>query len=351
MALPQVDLRSDTVTRPTQAMRRAMAEAPVGDDVFGEDPTVRRLEETAAGLTGMEAALFVPTGTMGNQISVHLLAPRGTEVIVGDGSHVYNWELGSMAALSGALPRPITDEGGTLEPDAVRAAVRRGPYYVTHTSLLCLENTHNMRGGAVMGTERFQELLAVAREAGLPVHLDGARLWNAAIALERTPAELCRGATTVMVCLSKGLGAPVGSLLCGPAELMEEARVVRRRFGGGMRQAGVLAGAGLVALETMVDRLEEDHREAHRLAEAAAGAPGLETLSEETQTNIVMLRTVRPGAAQELVSALAAEGILGLAVSPDTLRLVTHYDLPPGGIDRAVAVLSRGLPGEGPASR
>jgi threonine aldolase len=339
-----VDLRSDTLTRPTPAMRRAMAAAEVGDDVFGEDPTVRRLEEAAAAATGMEASLFVPTGTLGNQIAIHLLAPRGTEVILGDGCHVYNWELGAMAALSGALPRLVSDEGGSPAPEAVRAAVRSGPYYVTRTSLVCLENTHNMRGGAVTPADRMEVLAAVAREAGLPVHLDGARVWNAAVALGLTPEALCRGATTVMVCLSKGLGAPVGSLLCGPTELVKEARVARKRFGGGMRQAGVLAAAGLVGIETMVERLAEDHEAARALARAAAGAPGLEVDGDEVRTNIVLVRTSRPGGAPELVARLEARGVRSLAVATDTVRLVTHYDLPAGGVERAAEVLATGLP-------
>jgi threonine aldolase len=344
MSEAMVDLRSDTLTRPTEAMRRAMARAEVGDDVFGEDPTVRRLEEEAARCTGQAAALFVPTGTMGNQIALHLLAPRGSEVLLGDGCHVYNWELGAMAALSGALPRPVSDEGGAPEPEALRAACRAGPYYVTRTSLLCLENTHNMRGGAVTRPSRFAELVAVARESGLPVHLDGARIWNASVALGVPVEKLCRGATTVMVCLSKGLGAPVGSLLCGPEDLMSEARVARKRFGGGMRQAGILAAAGLVALESMVDRLADDHEGARRLARAAQEAPGLEAVPVETMTNIVLLRTRRGGRAAELVEGLAGAGVRALSVAPDTVRLVTHYDLPADGIDRAEAALRRGLP-------
>jgi threonine aldolase len=344
MSQPVVDLRSDTVTRPTGAMREAMARAEVGDDVFAEDPTVRRLEEEAASRTGKEAALFVPTGTMGNQIALHLLAPRGSEVLLGDGCHIYNWELGAMAALSGALPRPVSDEGGAPDPAALRGACRGGAYYVTRTSLLCLENTHNMRGGAATSPARFAGLAEVAREADLPLHLDGARIWNAAVALGTSVDRLCREATTVMVCLSKGLGAPVGSLLCGPADLMSEARVVRKRFGGGMRQSGVLAAAGLVALEGMVERLAEDHEAARRLARAAGEGPGLEALSVETMTNIVLLRTLEPGRAPELVGCLEAAGVRALAVAPEIVRLVTHYDLPEGGIERAEAVIRRGLP-------
>lgn len=344
MSEPVVDLRSDTVTRPTVAMRRAMAEAEVGDDVFAEDPTVRRLEERAAELTGKGGALFVPTGTMGNQIALHLLAPRGSEVLLGDGCHIFNWELGAMAALSGALPRPVSDEGGAPDVSDLRAARRGGAYYVTRTSLLCLENTHNMRGGAATAPARTAELVAVAREAGLPVHLDGARIWNASVALGVPVSELCRDVDTVMVCLSKGLGAPVGSLLCGPAELMDEARVVRKRFGGGMRQSGVLAAAGLVALDSMIERLAEDHEGARRLARAAEEGPGLEPLPVGIPTNIVMLRTVEPGRAPELVALLESAGVRALAVSAGIVRLVTHHDLPEGGIERAAVTIRKGLP-------
>jgi len=342
VSLPDiVDLRSDTLTRPTAAMRRAMAEAEVGDDVFGEDPTVRRLEETVAGRLGKEAALLVPSGTMGNQIALHLLAPRGTEVILGASCHIYDWELAAMAALSGALPRPIDDRTGSMAPAEIRAAVRSGPYYVTRTSLLCLENTHNMRGGAVLSAQATDALAAAAEEAGLPVHLDGARLWNASVASGASLERLARGATTVMVCLSKGLGAPVGSILAGPEDLMREARTVRRRFGGGMRQAGVLAAAGLVAVETMVDRLADDHALARRLA-AAAGEAGLApAAARPPQTNVVLLDAAGVGGADTLCRRLAAEGIRSLAVGRDTVRLVTHYDLPEGGGERAVRALGR----------
>src|SRR5512140_3822341 len=286
-----IDLRSDTVTRPTPEMRRAMAEAEVGDDVYGEDPTVNRLERRAAELLGMEAALFVPSGTMGNAIAIRVLTQRGDELLAERRSHVVRFELSGMSVLSGVMPRMVDAPGGHLTPEHVRAAVGPRAYYKSDVALVVLENTHNLGGGTVQQVDEVQAVVAAAREAGLGVHIDGARLWNASVALGVAPAELVRGADTVMTCLSKGLCAPVGSLLASTRERVEQARRVRKLLGGGMRQAGVLAAAGLVALETMVDRLAEDHANAQTLARGLAQLPGLEVDVENVQTNMVYVGT------------------------------------------------------------
>ncbi len=332
--LPPVDLRSDTVTRPTPAMRRAMAEAEVGDDVFGEDPTVRRLEELGAGLLGCEAGLFVPTGTMGNQVALHVHARPGSEVILESRCHLLNYERAAMAVLSGLLPRAVASADGVLEPARVEEAFRAGSVVLAPTGLLALENTHNMAGGTVMTPDRTRELAALARARGVPVHLDGARLFNAAAALGVSARALAGGCDSVMVCLSKGLGAPAGSLLCGPRGFVDRAREVRKMVGGGLRQVGVLAAAGVVALEAMVDRLPEDHETARRLAAGLAGLAGVE-VPVPPRTNILILKV--PAPADAFVRKLAAGGVLALAIAPDRVRLVTHFDLPPDAVARTVA--------------
>ncbi len=337
-----VDLRSDTVTHPTPAMRRAMAAAEVGDDVYGEDPTVRRLEERAAELMGFEAGLFVPTGTMGNQIAVHLHTVPGSEVVGDAGCHVFNFEMGAMAALSGALPRPVPSPDGIPDPAAIESAIQPAAGYRTPTRLLLLENTHNLAGGRVVPLERMRELIGVARRHGLPVHLDGARIHNAAAALGIPAAELAAGCDTVMFCLSKGLAAPVGSLLVGSSETITEARRIRKLFGGGMRQAGVLAAAGLVALDEMLPRLAEDHETARQLAEHLAAIPAFDLDPSTVETNIVFFR-VRPESgltASELVERFRSHGVLAHALGPDRIRMVTHYEIAPEDIDHAAAVIA-----------
>lgn len=330
-----VDLRSDTVTRPSPEMRRAMAEAVVGDDVYGEDPTVRRLEETAADMLGYGAALFVPTGSMGNQIAINLHARAGSEVIVEDGTHVYNYELAAMAAWTGAMPRVVRGDHGLLEPDAIRRAISPRVYYMAPTRLLVLENTHNHAGGIVLREPRKRALLEVARDAGLKVHLDGARIFNAAVAEGLPARKVARGYDSVMFCLSKGLGAPVGSLLCGTAEFREEAVVVRKRMGGGMRQAGVLAAAGLVALRDHVERLPEDHRRARRLAEALAESPRFETEPSRVETNIVVAEVRAPEDRDAILEEFRGNGILAGPMGPGRIRFVTHLDVDDAGIERA----------------
>lgn len=334
-----IDLRSDTVTRPTPAMRRAMAEAEVGDDVYGEDPTVRRLEERMAELTGMAAGLFVPTGSMGNQLAVKLHTTPGSEVIVEARSHLYNYELAAMASISGVLPRVVPTAEGLLDAASVAAALHVGaPYYVAPTRLIALENTHNMAGGRLLPADAQQEICALAKRHGIPVHLDGARIFNAAAATGQSVATLCAGVDTVMVCLSKGLGAPIGSLLCGPAERIAEARVWRKRLGGGMRQVGVLAAAGLVALDESPPRLVEDHANARALAAALAELPGVTVAPVDTNILIAGVQGARLDA-PTLVAELKARGILALAINPQTIRFVTHYDVGSADIARTVAVL------------
>jgi threonine aldolase len=321
-----IDLRSDTVTRPTPAMRKAMAEAEVGDDVYREDPTVRRLEEKAAEILGKEAGLFVPTGSMGNEVAVAVHARRGEEVILDADSHIMNHELGMMAAYAGAMPRPVRGERGFPTPEQVEAALRLPVYYNCRSALVCLENTHNMQGGGIYPRDRFQGVTKLARERGLKVHLDGARIFNASVASGVKVAELAEGTDSVMFCLSKGLAAPVGSLLVGSRPFIEEAVAVRKRMGGGMRQAGILAAAGLVALETMVSRLAEDHSNAHLLAERLAEMRGIEIDPASVETNIVMFRTTNLSA-PALVEALKAAGVLCLPFSADLVRMVTHADV------------------------
>jgi threonine aldolase len=300
---------------------------------------VRRLEEEAAVRLGREAALFVPTGTMGNQIAIHLLSRPGTDVIVEAGSHVYNYELGAMAAWSGAMPRVLSGPCGLLDPDAVLTAISPGPYYMARATLLVLENTHNHAGGVVLPLERKDALLAVARRHGLAAHLDGARVFNAAAALRAPAADLARGFDTVMFCLSKGLGAPVGSVLCGSRELMTEARVIRKRMGGAMRQVGVLAAAGLVALTRHVERLAEDHRRAAVLASALAELPLFRIDARTVHTNIVIAEVVPPATAEGVIAALKERGMLAGGMGPGRVRFVTHLDVDDRGLERAVAAL------------
>jgi threonine aldolase len=335
-----IDLRSDTVTKPTAEMRRAMAEAEVGDDVYGEDPTVNRLEARAAELLGMEAALFVPSGTMGNAIAIRILTERGDEVLVERRSHVVRYELSGMSVLSGVMPRMADAPGGHLTPDHVRAAVAPRAYYKSDVTLVVLENTHNLGGGTVQGVEEFQAVVAAARECGFHVHVDGARIWNAAVALGVEPAALVRGTDTVMACLSKGLCAPVGSVVASSRERIEKARRARKLLGGGMRQAGILAAAGLVALDTLVPRLAEDHANARLLGEALARGRGVRVAPVETN---IVVATIEERTAPDAVATLRGEGVLAIAMDAHTLRLVTHRDVSRGDCERAAAVVERVL--------
>ena len=322
-----IDLRSDTVTKPTPAMYAAMASAEVGDDVYGEDPTVNRLEKRAAEMFAREAAIFVPTGTMGNQIAIRLHTQHGQEVICEARSHVLDWEMAMVSAFSGCVPRAVAGERGVLTWDAIKKAIAPKIYYRAATGLISLENTHNMAGGTVTPLPVLREVWQGAREVGLPVHLDGARVFNAATALGLSVAELTSGFDTVMFCLSKGLGAPVGSILVGSREAIDHARIYRKALGGGMRQAGVLAAAGLIALEDMTARLAEDHANAHFLAEAVAKCSAAEIDLAAVQTNIVIFALRNQGDAPVLVAKLKENGILSSAIGPHHVRLVTHYDV------------------------
>jgi threonine aldolase len=334
------DFRSDTVTQPTPAMRKAMAEAEVGDDVYGEDPTVRRLEERTAEVLGKGAALFVPTGSMGNQISLRVHGRSGTEVILEARCHIFHYEMGAMAALSGLLPRPVAGEGGHLTSALIEPWIRPDAvYYLPRTSVIALENTHNFAGGAILRDENVAGILALAAERRLAAHLDGARIWNAAAARGVPEASLASWFDSVMVCFSKGLRAPVGSAVAGSVEFVAEARRVRKLFGGGMRQVGVLAAAALVALEHERSRLTVDHRRARRLAEALAEISGVGIDLAAVETNILFV-TLAPavfGDAPSFAARLRATGVLCSAAGPDAVRLVTHADVGEADLDRAIA--------------
>lgn len=336
----RIDLRSDTVTKPTAEMRQAMADAEVGDDVYGEDPTVKRLEEEAAAVTGKEAALFVPSGTMGNQIAVLCHTERGDEMLVHEESHIYYYEAGGPALLAGVTARLLPGGRGRFSPGEVAGALRPANTHFPRPRLVCLENTHNRGGGAVWDPGQARAVADFAHGSGLAIHLDGARIWNAAAALSLPVAELCAPADTVMCCLSKGLCAPVGSLLCGPKDLVARARRYRKVLGGGMRQAGVLAAAGLVALRSMRERLSDDHANARFLAEALAAIRGLEVDPREVETNMVRVGTGGQQA-DRWSEALRERGILANAIGPHTLRLVTHHDVPREACVRAVDMFAK----------
>ncbi|MBZ0114004.1 MAG: aminotransferase class I/II-fold pyridoxal phosphate-dependent enzyme [Thermoanaerobaculia bacterium] len=333
---PVVDLRSDTVTRPDEAMRRAMATAAVGDDVYREDPTVRELEETMADLLGTESALFMPTGTMGNQVALHVLGKPGSEVVGEASSHIFRFEMGAMAALSGMIPRPVVGDRGQLDPARVEAAINPRLDYIASTALLVVENSHNLGGGTVTNRDQLDRLLAVAQRHRVATHLDGARLFNAAVALDVAPATLVRGFDSVMVALSKGLGAPIGSMLGGSTAFVEEARRVRKMFGGGMRQVGILASAGLEALSRGFGHLAEDHDNARRVALALDRLPGVRCPPASIVTNIVVAVTVDPVAT---LSLLRRAGLRAIQLGPDSIRCVTHRDAPRELIEVALARL------------
>ena len=343
-----VDLRSDTTTRPTPRMRQAMAEAEVGDDVFGEDPTVNRLERMAAERLGKEAALFVPSGTMGNLVSLLVHCGRGDEVILGDQSHSYMFEQGGMAALGSIHPRPLPNQpDGTLALEAIEAAIRVENVHFPRTRLIALENTHNRCYGSPLELAYMKEVRRLADCYGLKIHLDGARLFHASIALGVEARTLAAQADSVSFCLSKALAAPVGSLVCGTAQFIGEARRTRKALGGGMRQAGVLAAAGLVALEEMVDRLAEDHINARRLAEGLSDIAGIRTLPSAVRTNMVYVDIEREDlSSQLLVEKLRSQGVLLLPTAPRRMRAVTHYHLTPADIALAVDRFRQVMSGE-----
>jgi threonine aldolase len=323
-----IDLRSDTVTKPTPAMRRAMMEAEVGDDVYGEDPTVNHLERRAAEIAGKEAALFVPTGTMGNTIAVKLLTEHGQEVICDSRAHLLDYELSMIAWFSGCVVRAIATADGILSWDEVRRQIRPLSPYSAPTGLISIENTHNMHGGTVYPMRTLRQICDGAHDRGLRVHLDGARIFNAAAALGMPVREIAAPADTVMFCLSKGLGAPAGSILAGPAALMAKGRLYRKRLGGGMRQVGVLAAACLIAMEDSPGKLPGDHCNARFLAEGLARIPGVQMDPQKVATNIVVFDVLETGRAPADLSAqLRQRGVLMNAINERQMRAVTHYDV------------------------
>ncbi|MDX2064721.1 MAG: GntG family PLP-dependent aldolase [Fimbriimonadaceae bacterium] len=333
----RVDLRSDTVTQPTAAMREAMANAPVGDDVLGDDPTVAELESTVAELTGKAAALFVPSGTMGNQIALACHADRGSALIAEEEAHLLYYEVGASALLAGLVSWTLASDRGFPEPDAIRRRVLREDLHRPGTAVIALENSHNRKGGTVMSDDELAAYAALRNELGIPFHLDGARAWNAAVALQVPIAHLLRGFDSASLCLSKGLGSPVGSVLVGPAEFIARARRWRKRLGGGMRQAGILAACGLISVRDMVDRLAEDHARAARLAqEIRAIGP---YCPDAPETNIVLVHTIGPAA--EVVERLATHDVHCFPVAERTIRLVTHYGISDDAVDATVAAFTR----------
>jgi threonine aldolase len=335
-----VDLRSDTVTRPTLAMRRAMAEAEVGDDVYLEDPTVSALERRAAQIFGKEAALFVPSGCMGNLIAIKVWTHHGDEVICEERSHVNLYELASMSAIAGCMPRVARGEDGILTWPQIETVIRPKIYYDSQTALVCLENSHNMAGGTLYTADQITDICERAHAAGLKVHLDGARVFNAAVALGVEVAQIASNLDSVMFCLSKGLGAPVGSMVIGSHAFIEKARIYRKMFGGGMRQVGVLAAAGRIALEESPKRLNIDHQNAQRLAEGIAQIPSLRINPKSVKTNIVIFDCKETGMdAVQLCDALKPHGVWALDTAPYSVRFVTHCDVDAQGIERALEVL------------
>lgn len=342
-----VDLRSDTVTHPTPEMRAAMAEAPVGDDVYGEDPTVNRLQEMAAEMLGKEAGLLVASGTMGNLVAILAHCGRGDEVILGDKSHTFLFEAGGISALGGVHSCQIPNQpDGTLALDDIRAAIRPDDAHYPITRLISLENTHNRCGGTVLPVEYTLQVRTLADEWGLAMHLDGARLFNAAIALGKPARELAAPFDSVTFCLSKALCAPVGSVLCGSREFIRKAHRIRKQLGGGMRQAGILAAAGIVALESMVDRLAEDHVRARELAAGLRQIPGL-ILDPEPATNMVFVRLSPevPLETTQVVERLGQRGVLIGVTEPRRFRLVLHYWIDDSGVERAVSAFREALAG------
>jgi threonine aldolase len=338
----KVDLRSDTVTRPTAEMRRAMAEAEVGDDVYGEDPTVNRLERRAAEIFKREAALFVPSGTMGNQIAIKAHTQPGQEIICDERSHIITYEMAMLAHFSGCLPHTVATEDGLLTWPEIKKRISPKIYSRAQTSLVSLENTHNMAGGTIYPPTLGEEICDRAHDAGLRVHLDGARIFNAAVALDLPVSELTRKFDSVMFCLSKGLGAPVGSMLVGSHEFIEKARTYRKALGGGMRQAGILAAAGILALEKGPLRLQEDHANARFLANGLARVRGIKLDPAKVVTNIVLFDISATGmSAAELIRRLAEQNVLASEVTPESMRMLTHRDVDRAQCELAIAAFRK----------
>jgi threonine aldolase len=335
-----IDLRSDTVTKPSAEMRRAMADAEVGDDVFIEDPTINRLQDRAAEVFRREAALFVPSGSMGNLTCIFAQTRPGQEVICEEAGHIYNYEMASMSALAGVLPRVVQGEDGILNWESVSKAIRPKIYYRPQTALISLENTHNMAGGTVYPTKVANEICDKAHDAGIAVHLDGARIFNAATYLGENVAEMTKKFDSIQFCLSKGLGAPVGSMIVGTREFIERCRSIRKMLGGGMRQAGVLAAAGLIALEKGPKRLQIDHDNAKLLASQLASIPGIKLDAAKVQTNIVIFDVAGAGwSSGDLLKVLAERGVLAVPVDNSKVRMVTHLDVNRDQVERAAKIV------------
>lgn len=334
-----MDLRSDTVTRPTPAMFEAMTKAPLGDDVLGDEPTVRELEELAAQRTGKETALFVPSGTMGNQIALATHTRPGDSVIFEEEAHMVFYEGGAPGVIAGVTCLGVPSVRGTIDPETLERKLLKRSEHTPGTSLICLENTHNRAGGAIVRPEALRLYRQIADRTSVRLHLDGARMFNASVALGVDVRAITDPFDTVNFCLSKALCAPVGSVLCGPADFIKEARYWRKRLGGGMRQSGILAACGLVALRTMVDRLAEDHARAKRLGDALSGVPGITVDTATIETNFVMPRTAGP--ADEWAARLHREGVWCMPFGPNTLRLVLHHDVDDLGVSRTVDAFSR----------
>ncbi len=343
----RVDLRSDTVTKPVPEMLRAMVEAELGDDVLGDDPTVRKLEEKTATMLGMPAALFFPSGTMSNQTAIQVQTRPGDEIICDVGAHLYVYESGGPAFIAHVSVCTIDGYNGVITAPMIAKRIRPDNYHAPPTRLICLENTHNRAGGRVFPVETAAEVAKLAREHDIKIHLDGARIWNAAAARGIPVTEWTQHAHTVNVCLSKGLGAPIGSLLAGSKETIEKARWTRKRLGGGMRQAGVIAAAGIYALDHHLVRLAEDHANARALAEGLLGLPGLDVRPTEVETNIVMIDMTEDSkfTAPEMQALLAEYNVYVLALAPTRIRAVTHLDVERAGVDRAIEVWRKLLKG------
>ena len=336
-----IDLRSDTVTRPTDKMRAAMAKAEVGDDVYGEDPTVNQLEQRAAEIFGKEAALFVPTGTMGNTIAIKMHTTHGQEVICEARCHLMDWELSMMAWFAGCLARTVSSSDGILTWKQIQTAVRRKGPHNAPTALISLENTHNMAGGTVYGQNNIDEICGEAHQLGLKVHIDGARIFNASVATGTPVARMVRHADSVMFCLSKGLGAPVGSLVVGTADAIDEGRLYRKRLGGGMRQAGILAAAGLIALNESPARLQHDHDNARYLAQQLANLPNIEIEPARVQTNIVIFNIAQTGmSTSEFSRQIKSRGVLANGINSTDMRMVTHSDVSREDCEQAARILT-----------
>jgi len=334
------DFRSDTVTKPSLKMRKAMYEAQVGDDVLGDDPTVKKLEELAASMLNKDAALFVTSGTMGNAVSVKVWTSEGDEVIVEEKSHIYNYESGHLTVISRVMPRPLPSKRGVYDLELLeRVLNKRRDIHIPPTSLITLENTHNFWGGSVVPLKHFIEVREIADRYGLKVHLDGARIFNAAIASGIPVSEYTKYVDSLMFCLSKGLGAPIGSLVVGSKDFIDRARRIRKLLGGGMRQVGVIAACGIVALKE-IDRLKEDHRRAKKLAEGLSEFKYIEIHPDEVETNIIFFKFRHPKMnAYELVEKMKEKGVLAIATSPDTVRMVTHLDVNDEDVERAIEVV------------